>query len=76
MKKATIWILGIVVVILLAPAIGRQLNQSQIEREKWECEKWNQEAKELVNYYVTNWQIEQCEAVGIPLTGVPTYEEL
>ena len=40
---------------------------SQIEKaERAECIKW-QEMSDSPGYYVTDWQVDQCEAVGEPL---------
>lgn len=35
--------------------------------EQNECYKWQNEAKLYAGYYLTNWQIEQCEYYSINL---------
>ena len=34
------------------------------KQERYECEKWAQEAKEYAGYYLLDWQIEQCNHHG------------
>ena len=30
-------------------------------QEKWECQKWQQQAENFEGFYWTDWQIEQCK---------------
>ena len=32
-----------------------------------ECYEWKKESKEYINYYFTDWQLAQCEALGVDL---------
>ena len=49
-----------------------------IRHERWECEQWADYAKVFrawdqktqTGYYLTKWQYDQCEAVGVPIENV------
>ena len=43
------------------------------KHEQGECQRWQQQAKDYAEngYYLTDWQIEQCEAVGYPIEIAP-----
>ena len=66
LEKYATWI-GITMVIFTALFLIFTGIKSQIEKaERAECIKW-QEMSDSPGYYVTDWQVEQCEAVGEPL---------
>jgi len=43
------------------------------KHEQGECQRWQQQAKDYAEngYYLADWQIEQCEAVGYPVKVAP-----
>jgi len=43
------------------------------KHEQGECQRWQQQAIDYANagFYLTDWQIEQCEAVGYPVKVAP-----
>lgn len=45
-------------------------NQAIKKHEQAECKRWQEQAKEYLRYgyYLTDWQIDQCNAVGYPIT--------
>jgi thioredoxin-related protein len=54
-------ILIIILFFLIASVV-----ESGIQKiEKIECLQWQKEAKIYTNYYLTNWQVEQCKRYGI-----------
>lgn len=53
----------IVVTLLFASALLLTVRAVKIT-ERNECAKWQQQAKEYKNFYLTNWQRAQCEAVN------------
>lgn len=39
------------------------------KQERIDCNKWNEQSTAYANYYVTEWQVAQCNAHGIHLTA-------
>ena len=60
MKLSNI-ILALILAIILFYAFFTGMKKS----EQVECNKWKQEEENYQNYYVTSWQVEQCEQYGI-----------
>ena len=75
MKKIIGWGIGIVVLLMVAPAIGRQINSAQVEREKWECEHWIEQSEEIEVFFLADYQRSQCEALGFDVSSIKTPEE-
>ena len=57
----------IIITILILLGFALLLPYSIQKTEKNECLKWREEAGVYDNYYVTDWQIEQCEHYNLPL---------
>jgi hypothetical protein len=53
-------IILIIVVIILFIAGIFSLKIGLERQEKYECNKWAEQAKEYPYFYYTDWQIEQC----------------
>lgn len=64
--RIAIAVVGIVGAFFL---FGFILNASLDTSEVFECNKWNDEATYLIGYYVTPWQVAQCNAHGITLNA-------
>jgi len=58
-------IISIVIVIVLVLAIGITVEYGIRKAEIRECKIWRQEAKIYDNYYLTDWQREQCQHYNI-----------
>ena len=54
-----------VAAMALAVAVFVALSYGIPKGEKAECIKWEQQAREFPNFYLTKWQDEQCIANGI-----------
>ena len=67
---------GLVLSLLLTGAIFTAVNYTDNainKSEQGECQRWQQQAIDYANagFYLTDWQIEQCEAVGYPVKVAP-----
>jgi len=67
---------GLVLSLLLTGAIFTAVNYTDKaiqKHEQGECQRWQQQAIDYANagFYLTDWQIEQCEAVGYPVKVAP-----
>jgi len=52
----------IAIIAITAVMLGLWALGEGIERqERYECEKWQKEASRLQGYYLTEWQVKQCE---------------
>ena len=61
-SKLMLWAFTI---IILAGFLARGFTR----QEKYECRKWEKQASEYPNYYLTSWQDEQCRAHGIKINA-------
>jgi hypothetical protein len=66
-KKIGLWVIGFVIAIafyfMLHGALGRA--------ERSECEQWIAESHSYVNYYLVDWQVQQCEFWGFDVSNIP-----
>lgn len=62
-KKISLLITFSILIILFYLVLARGIEQG----EKNECIAWREQAQEFSDWYATSWQIEQCEARGVPL---------
>lgn len=58
-------ILAIILVISCSVVIFKGFDKSEII----ECKEWNQDATKYSQYYVVQWQVDQCKAHGIELVA-------
>jgi len=65
-----VWLLFFVGAILIAVDYTDKAIQ---KHEQAECQRWQQQAIDYAQagFYLTDWQIEQCEAVGYPVKVAP-----
>lgn len=60
----------VIVIAILGILFYFVLNASLSTSEVFQCNKWNAEAVEYgSNYYVTSWQVAQCDAHSIVLNA-------
>lgn len=54
-------------------AIVKYVDGAITKHEQVECQRWQQQAIDYAQagYYLTDWQIAQCEAVGFPIKVAP-----
>jgi len=78
MKKEIInytikFIVGCAVGVALGYALLNLIDGRIQYHEQLECRQWQKEAIEFANfgYYLTQWQLNQCEAVGYPVKVAP-----
>jgi len=78
MKKEIInytikFIVGCVTGIVLGYGLIALIDNRIRVNEQVECQRWQQQAIDYANagYYLTDWQFEQCEAVGYPVKVAP-----
>jgi Tfp pilus assembly protein PilO len=55
----------IIISVLAVVAFGWAFNTGMEKSEKAECIQWQKEATQLKDYYITEWQYEQCSAQNI-----------
>jgi len=56
------------VAVMILGAVGIFLAEQGLQRhERAECLQWQKEAQSIDNYYLTDWQKEQCETVGVDI---------
>ncbi len=55
-------------------ALTLVLFKAASKQEFAECQKWKQEAESKPDYYLTNWQYDQCLANNIHIDGVPVHD--
>jgi len=60
--KQSITIAVISVILVTVGFIA--LTEGIARHERYECKKWQNEAKELKGYYLTDWQIEMCSTIN------------
>ena len=74
-KKITITVVVIILIITLMSIAEKALQN----HEKTECIKWQGWAQEYPNFYLTEWQEEQCNRhqikVEVPVKTLPALEE-
>ncbi len=58
-------------------AIVKYVDGAITKHEQVECQRWQQQAIDYAQagYYLTDWQIEQCEAVGYPVKVAPVVQK-
>lgn len=59
-------LIAFIVISILSSTI-LALNSGLKKQERAECIKWGKQSLEYPLYTSTQWQLEQCKAVGIPL---------
>lgn len=64
--KLIFWIVVFLIMFLM-------LNDALSRAEQAECYRWQEEAEQYLDYYLTKWQAEQCNHYGIKIEGVPVY---
>jgi hypothetical protein len=67
---------ALVLLLLFAGAVliaVNYTNRATTKYEQGECQRWQQQAIDYAQagFYLTDWQIEQCEAVGYPVKVAP-----
>jgi len=60
-KLLTLTLLALSLFFLLSKAIEKH--------EQAECLRWKENSKQYINYYFTDWQIEQCKHYNLPLNN-------
>ena len=70
--------LGLGVLYYGGKAVLLAIDLAMVRHEQWECSEWSDYAKVLkpwdpktqTGYYLTKWQYDQCQAVGVPIDSV------
>lgn len=60
-------ILIIIVLAMISICIFWLAGTGLSEHEKYECQKWQAEAKTYQGYFLTGWQQAQCNSYGITI---------
>ena len=74
MKQTIITTIALAVAGIVAGlAIIHYVDTAITRNEQGECQRWQQQAIDYAQagFYLTDWQIEQCEAVGYPVKVAP-----
>lgn len=59
------WVIGIGLIILLIASLIYTLDVGMNRQEIVDCNTWKQYAEEYPNFFLTQWQAEQCKAHNI-----------
>ncbi|MBI2010802.1 MAG: hypothetical protein HYS89_01005 [Candidatus Colwellbacteria bacterium] len=70
---AWVWLLAAILVVL-AVFVRADIDTALKRQEKAECEAWKIQAEHDPSFYLVGWQADQCEAVGVPMPGIPVRE--
>ena len=62
MKNTTLLILGLITVLVIVAMIMPSVWE---RRETGQCQLWQAEAERYGDYFISNWQAEQCNARGV-----------
>lgn len=65
MQKVIITLTVIALIVLFFWAIGTGLDR----QAKADCETWRNQANEFEGFYLTQWQKDQCDAVGVEVNA-------
>lgn len=65
MQKAIITLTVIALTVLFFWAIGTGLDR----QAKADCETWRNQAVQFRDFYLTQWQADQCKAVGVEVNA-------
>lgn len=73
MKKTIIVFITLLFVITCGLSVMQYVDYAITQHEQNECKLWQQQAIDYANvgYYLTDWQIKQCEIVGYPIKVAP-----
>lgn len=69
MQKVVNVIIGLVVVVIIAWVIGLAFVRALDKQAIADCHEWNAQDAEYENFWVTQWQKDQCDSVGVELTA-------
>lgn len=69
MQKVVNVIIGLVVVVIIAWVIGLAFVRAIDRQAIAECHTFNSQDAEYENFWVTQWQKDMCDDVGVDLTA-------
>lgn len=58
--------------VLLILLVWFMLHTGLQRAEKAECVSWIEQSEEYSNFYLADWQAEQCETLGFDVSQIPT----
>ena len=61
-------------IILAIIAIFLTANHGATKQEKYECERWKQQADLFEGFYLSAWQFQQCSALGFEFPESATHD--
>ena len=63
-----------ILLILAAVSISSQIDAALRRVEKAECEIWRARAVLHPDFYLLDYEADQCREVGVPMPGIPVRE--